>query len=642
MKVLFTRAWGFLIGALLLVACGGSGGPVGGETAPPPNAGPVPASITLFSDLGALRSSGADIANLTAIVKDANNVVISGATVNFAASSGSLAVTQPTTDAQGQAKATLGTSGNPANRTITVTATVAGTTLSQTLSIAVTGTVLNIAAPTSMASGDTQAITLTLRDADGNGIGGQAIALTSARSNTFSDANPITSATGSATVQYTATNGGSETVNATTLGGTVAASASFNISSESFLLQKISAGGQVETPPADIALSANGTIRLTWTSGGAGVQGNVTFTTTRGTVDGAASVTKATNSSGQTSVVVAATSAGPAVITATAANGTTAQIQVEFIATNPSAIAVNASPTSVAAGGKQSTINAVVRDAAGNLVKNQVVVFTLNDTTGGSIFPASAVTNSSGLASTVYTSSNTASATNGVQITATVQGTAVSGTVALTVSQTPLFISIGTGNELEEPDQSSYIKEFIVFITDSNGVARPNQSFVASVVPLPNTANPSFVEPGDADSAAYMKGVFVAGADSWIPAYSAFCRNEDADLDGVLDPGEDYNGNGMLTPGNQVGIDASSTFVTDAGGFAKVRLRYAQQYAYWMQARIRITATVNGTESIAQQNWVLEGIASDYRLNTAPPGRVFADGVVGSPFGRASTCANPN
>ena len=411
MKVLFTRAWGFLIGALLLVACGGSGGPVG-EPDPDPVTGPVPASLTLFSDLGSLRSSGADTANLTAIVKDANNVVLSGVTVNFSANSGSLAVTQAVTDTQGQAKATLSTQGNPANRTITVTATVNGSTLSQTLTIAVTGTILNISAPTSMASGDTQSITLNLRDADGNGIAGQTLSLTSALNNAFSNASPITSATGTATVQYTATNGGQETVNATALNGTVATSASFNVSSESFVLEKLNASNQVESPPADIALGSSGTIRLTWTSGGSGVQNNVTFSTTRGTVDGAATVTKATNTSGQATVSVAATSAGPAVITATAANGTTAQFQIEFIATVPSAIAVNASPTSISAGGQQSTINAVVRDAAGNLVKNQVVVFSLNDTTGGSIFPASAVTNSSGLASTVYTSSNTASANN--------------------------------------------------------------------------------------------------------------------------------------------------------------------------------------------------------------------------------------
>ena len=635
MRVLFNRIWGLAVAVVLLSACGGSGGPVGGETTPPPS-GPVPASVELISDLVSLRSSGVDTAKLTAVVKDANNVVIAGATVNFSSTGGSLTVTQPLTDATGVARATIGTPNSPANRAITVTATVSGTSITSSLVIQVSGSQLSIAGPTGMALGDTANLTMTLRDSDGGGLGTQAIALTSARGNTFSNAAPVTTDTGAVSVTYTATNGGAETITATALNGTVVATSSFNVSSESFALTKT-------VPAGDIDIGGSGTIQLTWSSGGSGVAGNVTFTTTRGTVDGVASITKATNASGVATVTVAANTAGPAVITATAANGTTGQIQIEFVATTPTAIAVNASPTSIAAGGKQSTINAVVRDAAGNLVKNKTVIFSLTDTTGGSIFPASAVTNSSGLASTVYTSSNTASAANGVQIAASVQGTAVTGSVSLTVAQSPLFISIGTGNSLQEPDPASYIKEFIVFISDSNGVARPNQSFVASVVPLPDSTVVPFAEPGDADSAAYMKGIHVWTGTFWAQAYSSFCRNEDSDLDGVLDPGEDYNNNNVLTPGNQVALDGSSAFVTDSAGFATVKLRYAQQNAYWMQVRLRITATVSGTESIADQKWVLEGLANDFnKQDTAPPGRVYPDGFIGSPFGRAATCANAN
>jgi len=620
-----------MLAAWLLAGCGGSGS----SSAPPTPTGPVAASVELISDLVTLRSSGADTAILTAIVKDVNNVVIAGATVNFATTSGggSLAVAQPLTDATGQAKATLSTPNNPENRIITVTATVSGTAITDTLLISVTGTQLILTAPSSMASGDSANLTLALRDADGVGIGNQTIIMTSARANGFVPASPITGVTGNATVAYTATNGGSETITATTLNGTVVATAAFTISSESFVLSKTA-------PAGDIPLGSSGTVQLTWTSAGVGVVGNVTFTTTRGTVDGLATVTKATNASGVATIAVAATNAGPAVITAVATGGPTGQLSIEFIATTPTAITVDASPTSIGPGGKQSTINAVVRDSTGNLVKNQTVIFTLDDTTGGSIFPASSVTDSSGLASTVYTSSNTASAQNGVRITGTVSGTAISDVATLTVAQTSLFISIGTGNSIQEPDSASYIKEFIVFITDANGVARPNQSFIASVVPRPNdgTANP---DPGIADKAAYMKGVFVAGVTHWQPAYVSYCRNEDSDLDGVLDSGEDYNADGLLTPGNQVALDASSSFVTNAAGFATIKLRYAQQYAYWMQVRIRIAATVSGTESFADQYYVLEGLAADYVIATAPPGRVYP-GFVGSPFGRSATCTDIN
>ncbi len=632
------HGWAVLLATALLAGCGGSGGDSGSGTTPPPS-GPVPASIELISSLVTLRSSGADTANLTAIVKDVNNVVIAGATVNFATTvgGGSLSVTQPVTDSTGSAKATLGTPNNPENRAITVTATVAGTTISDTLTINVTGSQLTLTSPAGMASGDTANLTFALRDADGIGISGQAITLTSARGNGFNPIVPTTGATGGATVAYTATTAGTETITATALNGTVVATANFTISSETFTLVKTA-------PAGDIPLSGSGTIQLTWSNASGPVSDNVTFTTTRGTVDGVGSVTKATNASGIATVTVAATNAGPAVITASTAAGPTGQLSIEFIATAPTAISVDASPTSIGPGGQQSTINAVVRDAVGNLVKNQTVIFSLSDTTGGSIFPASAVTDSSGLASTTYTSSNTASAQNGVVITGTVQGTALSDSAALTVAQTPLFISIGTGNSLQEPDSSSYLKEFIVFITDSNGVARPNQTFTASVVPLPNdgSANP---DPGVPDSAAYMKGIHVWTGTAWAQSYSSFCRNEDTDLDGVLDAGEDFNSQTppQLTPGNQVAIDASSSFVTNASGRATIKLLYAQQYAYWMQVRIRITAAVSGTESFADQKYVLEGITSDFnRDNVAPPGRVYPDNSVGSPFGRAVSCANAN
>jgi len=106
---------------------------------------------------------------------------------------------------------------------------------------------------------------------------------------------------------------------------------------------------------------------------------------------------------------------------------------------------------------EQSTITAKVRDPAGNLVKNAIVVFQLDDITGGSLSAAQAPTNSQGEASVIYTASTTTSASNGVTITAFVQGAAaVSDSVNVTVASRELFISIGTGNEIFEPDSARY------------------------------------------------------------------------------------------------------------------------------------------------------------------------------------------
>ena len=87
------------------------------------------------------------------------------------------------------------------------------------------------------------------------------------------------------------------------------------------------------------------------------------------------------------------------------------------MATTPTSIDVQPSVFTLSTT-QSSTITAVVRDAAGNLVKNQTVTFTLNDVTGGTLSVGSAITDSQGRAQTVYTASNTTSANEGVQITA--------------------------------------------------------------------------------------------------------------------------------------------------------------------------------------------------------------------------------
>src|SRR5206468_124841 len=101
------------------------------------------------------------------------------------------------------------------------------------------------------------------------------------------------------------------------------------------------------------------------------------------------------------------------------------------------------------------------------LVKNQTVSFTLTDATGGSIFPPSAVTDSFGRASTVYTAGAAPSAQNGVIINAAVG--AVTGQVRLTVAQQALFVILGTGNLILTPSNTQFAQPYSVLVTDANG-----------------------------------------------------------------------------------------------------------------------------------------------------------------------------
>jgi hypothetical protein len=347
-----------------------------------------------------------------------------------------------------------------------------------------------------------------------------------------------------------------------------------------------------------------------------------------------------TDNSGNASVTVTADNAGPAVITATNDDNTSIQLSVEFIATTPDNLELQASPFTVATSG-QSAITAVVRDVNGNLVKNQIVSFVLTDTTGGSLSVSQAETNSQGRAQTVYTASSATSATDGVRIDASVQGFAVTDFVNLTVAQRELFISIGTGNEIDEPNTAQYRKEWVVQITDAQGNGVEGVNVSVSIL-----------------SERYWEGARVFIDPIWRtePGAQAFphlgaptaathpsgsgCVDEDFDnRNGILDPGEDINGNGQIEAGNKATAVAQdgggSTVTTDVNGFAIVDVYYPQEYAYWLEVTLEARTAVQGTEFAESTTFVLPGSAADFtNEDVAPPG-------ASSPFGTDGTCETP-
>ena len=117
---------------------------------------------------------------------------------------------------------------------------------------------------------------------------------------------------------------------------------------------------------------------------------------------------------------------------------------------------------------QQSIITAIVQDVNGNLVKNQTVSFSLTDITGGNIFPASAVTDSFGRASTVYTSGAVPSAQNEMIITAAV-GAVAPKTGAADRRPAGLFVTLGTGNVILAPSNIQYALPYSVLVNDANG-----------------------------------------------------------------------------------------------------------------------------------------------------------------------------
>src|SRR5690606_8866239 len=247
-----------------------------------------------------------------------------------------------------------------------------------------------------------------------------------------------------------------DTISATALG--ISATASVAVSNVAFTFS-------APVTNTEIPLNTLMDVVVNYSQGGGGLPGEtIEFSTTRGTLSMGTAVTDA---SGNATVQVSSTNAGPALLTAKIqSNGTTIQRAVEFVATVPATLELQASPFTVATN-DQSTITAIVRDATGNLVKNQTVNFVLTDTSNGSLSVAQAVTNSQGRAQTCYNAGSSTSAVDGVRIDATVAGTAVTDFVELTVAKREVFISLGTGNEIEEPNTAQYRKEWVIQVTDA-------------------------------------------------------------------------------------------------------------------------------------------------------------------------------
>jgi hypothetical protein len=366
-------------------------------------------------------------------------------------------------------------------------------------------------------------------------------------------------------------------------------------------------------------------VTVNWKKSGAAVASQqVDFSTTRGTLS-QQQVT--TDSSGNASVSITANNAGPAVITATNADGTSIQADVEFVATTPTSMDLQANPFSVPTNG-QSAITAIVRDANGNLVKNQTVNFVLDDVTGGSLSVAQAVTDSQGRAQTFYNASSTTSAVNGVHVDATVQGTSpsVTGSVDLTVAQRQVFISLGTGNQIEEPNTAQYKKTWIAQVTDAQGNSVKGVQLSFSVL-----------------SDGYFEGhrEWSATDKKWDTIYTSgttACPDEDVNRNGVLDAGEDLNGSKKIEAGNiataVAGGGTGGTVTTDENGFALIDLYWPQEYAGYVEVTLEARSPVQGSESDASTTFLLDGLASDFSDQGVPP-----PGVT-SPFGNAD-CATP-
>ncbi|MFZ8144919.1 beta strand repeat-containing protein [Alteromonas macleodii] len=578
-----------------------------------------PASLELYANSIQLASSGSDEVELIALVKNEQSVLMEGVEVSFSAASGDgveLRLTQPETAADGTARAILTSQNDASNRTVTITAGAGS--LTQTVEITIAGTEVTINGASSVILNDSVDYTIRVQDSDGTSILNQDVVL-SAVNGTLSSTTVNTGANGQATVSYTASTSGEDTITAAALNAET--SFTVQVQQDEFNF--------VNLPTEEVPLGQTQTITVQWRQDNTPVVGqNVTFSASRGVIAGNANVV--TDAEGQASIDISANNAGISSITASASDGSgnvlvSALTQIEFIATTPHTLIADASPDIIGPDGQTSTISAVVRDVDGNLVKNSVVNFSVSDVSTGFVSPSQATTDSKGIATTVFTSGSV-STQDAVVVTAFVaDDPAIDDEVVLTVGARAFDISLGTGNELEEVTSTSYLKRFGVFVSDSAGQPVSGVNLTASVAPV------KYVNGGE-----YRTGfwVFDDDASQWVAIVNQNCETEDVNDNGILDTtprDEDTNEDGMLTPGLIGTIAfANGAAVTDENGYAELEYRYPRSYAIWYDAVISVFGQSTGSEASAKMRYTLSISADDVTDEGASP--------PANPFGVTDQC----
>jgi hypothetical protein len=584
--------------------------------------------------------TGGDQVVISAFVKDANNIAKVGAPVSWSVDKGRISNQTVVTDVNGVARATLDAGSDKSNRTAVVRA-VSGAA-SQTLNVPVVNTKLTYSGPTTTTVGSTVQLTFTAADSKQVVIPGVALTLTSSLGNGLT-ATATTDSAGQAILQYTANTPGSDTITVSGAGASVTVAMTVTGSDEDLAFVSPAAATKV-------VVGQSQTLTVRYRKSGV-AQPNVVVNLAA-TIGKLSSGSVTTDASGQASVTVQSSFAGSSMLSATLAGSPVqATLPISFIATTPKSLVLQVTPTALApnlAGStsQQATVVAKVTDANSNPVAGSTVNFSQQaDPSGGLLQQASAVTDLNGVATVQYLSGAESTASGAVLLKGTVASDAtVYGTAAMTVNQSALFIALGTGNTITNSDPETYEKNWTVYVTDANGVRVTN-------VPVTIKVIPNYFAKG------YM--VWSESASQWVYAARLECPNEDGpnnpgrvsstdtspiwstltpppaplvlkpaeyNANGKLDPGEDLNGDGNLTPGNVVRLNAS-TVTTDSNGAATITMRYAELYAPWIGVRLTATAIVSGTESTSFKDFPLDKLAGDFSVKTVAPAGAL------SPFG---------
>ena len=619
---------------LALVACGGGGGSAGtpvtesnSAAIPPASAASEPvaanlsvASIRINSSSTTLNADGSSTLTLTIYALTSGNASVAGATINLAATDGViLSAPSVVTSATGATLTMMAASSDQTNRSATVTASCSGCAASPaTTQVTVVGASIaltNSGSASLIVGGSSSTLTATVKSFAGAPLVGVPVsfAATDPLILGLSQVLVTTNNAGVASIAVSGVGAGSAIVNVSALG---------NAKSQAFT-SGLPAAVLAITSPANNAVLETGIPQVITVSAPTGAT-LITFTTNRGVfslsgtnsqtvsiVDGIATASLSVTSSGTTTITVTDN-----MVPIHSAN-LTLVVSPPATAANKILLAPSKTtlPISIVGGSQNSltiTARAVKSDGTTDeAVANVPIEFSMTGGPGAGEFltPALAYTNASGDAVATFTSGTAASISNGISVSAKIQGTTVqTGTspsnnnVLLTIGGQALSVAFGPATVLgESSDKTLYIQSYSVQVTDANNNPVQGQSVTLRLRPVAFSLGAACTVAATYCSEDYNGNGSLDLTEDGVripitAATAGTCPANATDVTAAADfPGG--RGDAFLTPSNSDGGSVPSIVTTDATGVAAFNLTYLKGSALWVVNRLTATVSSVGTET---------------------------------------------
>lgn len=574
----------------------------------------VPASFSVSASSFEVKTDNSDSTEISVTVLDQNNSAYEGVPVHFSTNGGKLFSSVAVTNSEGTAIVSFSSgTANRANRTAEVIASIGGeedSSLRESIFIQVVGTYINLTPTVTDLGKDT--LSIQVLDAGDNPIYNAQVEVESVDPDDHDETNnnlawefipPENSQNcyqdNTGKTICSTDPGGEAKLEVTADNAQMGEDAMLKISSmgatKTQMYKVVTTGAEIMIidPERDtVSMHTGETLQV---KVHAPERTMVRFATTVGTWQNGSKVYDA-SVFGETATAVLHSSSEVGLSTVQVMDVTTGEVfdllnvAISAPTSTSAKVSVQASSGTVAVS-QGETKNAVdivatVTNAAGQVVGDAPVSFSFVNTVGGgeSISPALVLTNAQGQAKAVFTSGSVASGADGIQIRATVIGTIpqITGTVKVVIGGTAASIAIGMSSKISAiNNDTAYELPMSLVVTDANGNPVPETEVTLGVWPT-RYATGFWYEEEENDCSAYVTGVY---------------DNEDGNRNLILNPGEDENQDGKLTPPSSAAGTVPAIVTTDENGTATFTLQYLKDSAAWIEAEVRASTLVSGSET---------------------------------------------